>query len=100
MEEQLSGSAGNLNKKSTPFDIAKDNATHFIINMTSCAAYDTLAQRISLINSMLSLPILSSSDKEQMSNLEHSTKKMYTSEMQEIETVIKIYCALPGTPEA
>jgi len=98
--EVLSGSAGNPNKKSTPFDTARDNATHFIVNMTSCAAYETLAQRISLINSMLSLPILSASADGEMSNLEQSTKKMYTSEMKEIETVIKIYCTLPGTPEA
>tara|TARA_B100000519_G_scaffold187220_1_gene183805 strand:+ start:221 stop:520 length:300 start_codon:yes stop_codon:yes gene_type:complete len=98
--ELLSGSVGSLNERSTPFDIAKDNAAHFLVNMTSCAAYETLAQRINLINAMLVLPILSSSDEAGMSNLEKSTKKMYQSEMQEIETVIKIYCTLPGTPEA
>ncbi len=98
--ELLSGSVGNISERNTPFDIAKENATHFIVNMASCAAYETLAQRISLINSMLSLPILSSSEENDMSNLEKSTKKMYASEMSEIETVIKIYCALPGTPEA
>ena len=98
--ELLSGSAEIKNEPSTPFDVAKDNAAHFIINMASCAAYETLAQRINLVNAMLVLPILSSSDDHDMSNLEKSTKKMYQSEMKELETVIKIYCALPGMPEA
>jgi hypothetical protein len=68
--------------------------------MSSCVAYETLAERISLLSSMLSLPIISSSKPEDLSCLEGTTKQMYENEMKELETVIKIYCTLPGTPEA
>ena len=96
----LSGSVEKPVSKSTPFDQAKDNAAHFIINMSTCMAYETLAQRIGLLDSMLALPILSSSDIPHSNGFIDTTKELYKNEMTEIETVIKIYCTLPGTPEA
>ena len=98
----LSGSVEKPASKCTPFDQAKDNAMYFIMNMSTCVAYETLAQRISLLDTMLSLPILSSSNHADVHprGFIGSTKELYQNEMTEIETVIKIYCTLPGTPEA
>ena len=92
--------SGSVDRRKTPFDTAHNNATHFIVSMSSCAAYESLAERITLLNSMLSLPIIASSSLGSLSQLDNSTKEMYESEMKELETVIKIYCTLPGTPEA
>jgi len=96
----LSGSVKKTVSDSTPFEEAKDNAIHFIMNISTCVAYETLAQRISLLDSMLALPILSSSDGTYPNGFIGNTKELYQNEMAEIETVIKIYCTLPGTPEA
>lgn len=96
----LSGSVKKPTSDSTPFDQAKNNAMHFIMNISTSAAYETLAERISLLDSMLALPILSSSNSTYPDGFIGSTKELYQNEMAEIETVIKIYCTLPGTPEA
>ena len=96
----LSGSVKRPASDPAPFDQAKDNAVHFIMNMSTSVAYETLAQRIGLLDAMLSLPILSSSNDTYPNGFVGSTKELYQNEMTDIETVIKIYCTLPGTPEA
>ncbi len=91
----LSGSIDNQPRKLTPFEQAESNVTQFMMGMHMCWTWDSLADRITLINSMLSMPIMSSS-----SDTVQGSKKAYTKEMAEIEHAIKMYASFSDLPEA
>jgi hypothetical protein len=67
-----------------------------MVNVQTCATFDILAQRIELLESVMALPLMSSS----AARLVAITKVEYEQELKEIEEAIKIYCSLPGSPEA
>ena len=95
--QTLTGSVGSEDdRKKSPFDQAQENALAFMVNMQTCATFDTLAQRIELLETVMSLPVMSSSAAKVIT----MTKIGYEQELQEIDTAIKIYCSLPGVPQA
>jgi len=67
-----------------------------MVNMQTCATFESLAQRIELLETVMSLPVMSSS----AAKIVTMTKIGYEQELQEIDTAIKVYCSLPGVPEA
>jgi hypothetical protein len=80
----------------SPFDRAHGNALAFMVNMQTCATFETLAQRIELLEIVMSLPVMSSS----AAQLIKMTRLGYEQELNEIDMAIKVYCSLPGVPEA
>lgn len=95
--QTLTGSVGSEeDQKKSPFDRAHENALAFMVNMQTCATFESLAQRIELLETVMSLPVMSSS----AAKIVTMTKIGYEQELQEIDTAIKVYCSLPGVPEA
>ena len=95
--QTLTGSAGlEEDQGRSPFDKAHENALAFMVNMQTCATFETLAQRIELLEIVMSLPVMSSSSTQ----IVKTTRLGYAQELSEIDMAIKVYCSLPGVPEA
>ena len=69
-----------------------------MVNMQTCTTFEILAQRIELLESIMALPLMSSS--APAARLVAITKIEYEQELNEIDEAIKVYCSLPGSPEA
>jgi hypothetical protein len=81
----------------TPFDRAQTNMMAFIVNMQTAASFDALASRIELLDTIMALPVM---DTTSSLGLIGTTRESYTKEMEEIEVAVKLFCTLPGTPQA
>ena len=91
--------SGSMNQKEsgTPFDRAQTNMMAFIVNMQTAASFEALASRIELLDSIMALPVM---DMTSSSGMIQVTRESYKREMEEIEMAVKLFCTLPGAPEA
>ena len=97
--QTLTGSVKSEKDQSrSPFDRAHENALAFMVNMQTCATFETLAQRIELLEIVMALPVMSSSTAQNVTLA--LTRLGYEQELSEIDTAITIYCSLPGVPQA
>ena len=93
----LSGSVKQGKYSLTPFEKAESNIFQMVLNMHTSYTFVQLSERIELINTILALPVVSSSN-ETRKNEGH--RSYYEEEIKEIEKAIKIYCTTMDVPEA
>ena len=96
----LSGSINTEKYSLTPFEKAESNIFQFLMNMHACYTFNELSDRITLINTMMALPVMSSSVNSINSMIYESTRSHYEDEIREIEQALKVYCTMMNVPEA
>lgn len=75
-----------------PFGRAAENAMRLASGITTCHTFQTLANRIEVLEAIMNLPIIASGSA--------SAKMAYQEELAEIENAINTYCKLGAPPEA
>lgn len=95
MDQPVTGSTGRRGNLG-PLDESRVWAMQFIQGMVTISTMNDMADRISLIETMLNLPLIQSG-----STAQAMKKKIeYTRELEEIEEAIKLLCHLTEVPEA
>jgi hypothetical protein len=69
---------------------------NFALGITTVSTFHNLANRIEVLEAIMKLPVVASGS----TSMAYTTQQRYEQEMNEIETAIGIFCALPDAPEA